>query len=135
MQRQRNPTMKFLVWNPLTCFRLQISLKAFESHLPKFYSLFYLFFVLFSISYFSCMCHFCILLSVWLFLLENNFIEKRLQHRDFYVNFTTFLKMPFSTKHLRAASAHRVTQRKSLRKIFEKLDLPKSLKFSLKKHA
>ena len=35
IQRQRNPTMKFLVWNPLTCFRLQISLKANQSHLPE----------------------------------------------------------------------------------------------------
>ena len=35
MQRQRNPTMKFLVWNPLTSLRLQISLKANQSHPPN----------------------------------------------------------------------------------------------------
>ena len=35
MQRERNPPIEFLVWNPLTCFRLQISLKANQSHLLK----------------------------------------------------------------------------------------------------
>ena len=35
IQRQRNPTIKFLVWNPLTCLRLQILLKANQSHLSK----------------------------------------------------------------------------------------------------
>ena len=35
IQRQRNPTMKFFVWNPVTCLRLQISLKANQSHLTK----------------------------------------------------------------------------------------------------
>ena len=35
MQKQRNSTMEFLVWNLLTCFRLQISLMADQSHLPK----------------------------------------------------------------------------------------------------
>ena len=27
--------MEFLVWNPLTCFKFQSSLKANQSHLPK----------------------------------------------------------------------------------------------------
>ena len=35
IQRQGNPTMKFLVWNPLTSLRLQIWLKANQFHLPK----------------------------------------------------------------------------------------------------
>ena len=35
IQRKKNPAMEFLVWNPLTCFKFQSSLKANQSHLPK----------------------------------------------------------------------------------------------------
>ena len=47
------------------------------------------------------------------------------------MNFAKFLRAPFFTEYLWAASEHRVTQRKSLRKIFEKLDLLQSWKRSV----